>query len=541
MRTSAMRLPLLAALGAVFFAAASPLAWAQSSYESLRGGPPDGRAGGGVVRIDVNAPGPAQTITIPAGKSASIDLPVDAREVLVTNPKIADAILHTPRRISVLGIEPGDTDAVFFDAAGRRILAVNIRVDLNFEALSETINRLLPNASVKVEGINKSVLLSGRVANQSDADKAVQIAQQFTSNVKEVVNMLTIAGKDQVMLKVRVVEVQRTVIKQLGFNLSATINQLGSNQFLLSSAASFGVNGVLLGGASGGYNLDTTQQPEAMKYDPITKAFDIPIVCRVHCTNGGGTNIATTQTTAGNQGLNKAGATIDAFEQVGLVRTLAEPTLSAVSGESAKFLAGGEFPVPVAGGLGSVSVEFKPYGVGLGFTPVVLSNGRISLKISTEVSELSNQGSVSVASGATTTSGSSASGSSVTVPSLIVRRAETVVELPSGGATMIAGLLKEETQQDISSLPGLMNLPVLGALFNSRDYQQGQTELVIIVTPYIVSPTSPDKLQTPADGLRIASDPETILLGRLNKAYQAPPTADAAARDYQGPAGYVIE
>ena len=249
----------------------------------------------------------------------------------------------------------------------------------------------------------------------------------------------------------------------------------------------------------------------------------------------GNATAATTQTTAGSSHLNQANSSIQAFESVGLVRVLAEPNLTAVSGESAKFLAGGEFPVPTGeDNTGRVTIEFKPYGVGLGFTPVVLSSGRISLKISTEVSELSQSGSFTLATG---------QASSLTIPSLTVRRAETSVELPSGGAMMIAGLLQEETKQDIDSVPGLQSLPVLGALFRSRDYQEGETELVVIVTPYLVNPTNPSNLQTPADGFQVANDAETDLLGRMNKTYHAPPAAAATttAHGYQGPVGFIIE
>ena len=512
---------------------ASMIASGSASAQSLYGGP---TAGPAEMRVDLASQGGAgRSLSIPKGKSAIIDLPVDARDVLVTNPTVADTVLRSPRKIYVMGLAPGQTDAVFFDAAGRRILALSIRVDQDFSAVADSINRILPGSRVSVEGANNSVILSGLVANQSDADKAVQIAQQFTSRADQVINMLSVAGKDQVMLKVRIVEVQRSVIKQLGFNLSATLGQLGSPQYLISSAAQYAVNGSILGGVNGGYQMDTTQQPEVKVYDPLTGAYDLNAVCRSNaCSNGGASSIATTQTTSGSQGLNKGAATMQAFERVGLVRTLAEPTLTTVSGEGAKFLAGGEFPVPTGeDSTGKISVEFKPYGVGLGFTPVVLSSGRISLKISTEVSELTNQGAFSLAAGA---------GAALTIPGLNVRRAETVVELPSGGAMMIAGLLKEETKEDLDSLPGLMNLPVLGALFRSRDYQEGETELVVIVTPYLVGPTDPNKLQTPADGLKIANDAETILLGHLNKIYHAPPAAAAAAEhNYQGPVGYVIE
>ncbi len=216
------------------------------------------------------------------------------------------------------------------------------------------------------------------------------------------------------------------------------------------------------------------------------------------------------------------------------MRTLAEPNLTAVSGEAAKFLAGGEFPVPTGqDNTGRVTVEFKPYGVGLGFTPVVLSKGRISLKVSTEVSELSNQGALALAA---------RGGATLTIPSLNVRRAETVVELPSGGGMMIAGLLQSQSKETLDSLPGLMQLPVLGALFRSRDFINDETELVVIVTPYLVKSTNPDQLQTPADGLQLASDMQTNMLGRLNRAFgRTPAKTPEAAPGYQGPFGYVIE
>lgn len=493
------RLPAL--LSGLLIALAPGLALAQTV--GLTASPNDGASASKVMRIDLGsqAMGSSQNLSIPRGKSAIVELPVDARDVLVSDPKIADAVLRSPRRIYIMGIAGGQTDAAFFDAQGRRILGLNIRVDQDYAAVSQTINRLIPGARIEVTGVNSSLVLSGTVNNAPDVANAVQIAQQFTERPDQVVNMVGIAGKEQVMLKVRIVEVQRTVIKQLGFNLSVAIGKAGDPQFLASNATAFPVNGALLGGLSGaGY-----------KY---------------------------TATTPSNFGVSSASSTLDAFEQVGLIRTLAEPNLTAVSGESAKFLAGGEFPVP--SGLsqsGEVSVTFKPFGVGLGFTPVVLSNGRISLKISTEVSELSSQGQFTLATGIPV---SGVTPTVLTIPSLVVRRAETAVELPSGGAMMIAGLLKEETKQDISSLPGLTTLPVLGALFRSRDYQEGETELVVIVTPYIVKPVSPSDLQTPADGLRIANDAETILLGQLNKTYKAPPAA-VAGRSYEGPVGYVIE
>ena len=488
--------------------------------------------GASVIKVDLGQGGQSQQLALPVGRSAVVDLPVDARDVLVSNPAVAQAVLRTPRRIFVLGLKGGVTDAMFFDAAGHRILALNIRVDQNTSALAQTINRILPGAQVHVDGIYNSIILSGVVMNAADADKALQIARASVDRPEAVLNMLSIAGQDQVMLKVRILEVDRQIIKQLGVNWSAVVGQLGSTQFILGSVATYGINGLVSGGLSAGSSLNTLTQPETTTVSANPLLNGLPIVCKT-CTNGGQGTISTIQNTAGSTGLNQGSANIQAYEQVGLVRTLAEPNLTAVSGESAKFLVGGQFPVPVAESTtGSVSVEFKDFGVGLGFTPVVLSGGRISLKLSTEVSELNNQGAFNVSTGS--------GGPVLVVPALTVRRAETTVELPSGGSMMIAGLLQDKNAQDLAGIPGAMDVPVLGSLFRSRDYQSGQTELVVIVTPYIVKPTSPNDLQTPIDGLQIASDVDTILLGKLNRSYKHDPNA-TAGRTYQGPYGYVVE
>jgi pilus assembly protein CpaC len=449
-----------------------------------------------VIKVDSGAAARTQLLALPAGRSAVIDLPVDARDVLVSNPQIAEAVLRTPRRIYVLGLKSGVTDAMFFDGAGRRLLSLNIRVDQNTSALADTINRVIPGSSVHVEGINDSVVLSGMVMNAGDADRAVQIAKATVSKPEQVLNMLSIAGKDQVMLKVRIVEMDRQVIKQLGVNWNAVINQAGGATIAaIATTSTYGINSNILGGING----------------------------KVGKTWSNGTSVA---------------ADVQAFERVGLTRTLAEPNLTAISGEAAKFLVGGEFPVPASEtNTGQVSVEFKPFGIALGFTPVVLSGGRISLKLSTEVSELTNIGSFNLSTGSTT---GGVTGPTLVIPALSVRRAETTVEMPSGGSLMIAGLLQDKSQQDLDSLPGVKDLPILGALFRSRDYLSGQTELVIIVTPYLVSPTSPSDLQTPVDGLDIANDTDTLLLGRLNKTYNHEPEA-TSGRTYQGPYGYVVE
>ncbi|HEY3814656.1 MAG TPA: type II and III secretion system protein family protein [Caulobacteraceae bacterium] len=493
------------------------------------------------VKVELGGSSPvSRSLSLPRGKSAIVDLPVDARDVLVSNPAVADAVLRTPRRIYVLGNAPGQTDAVFFDEMGREILSLDIRVDQSTGALQDTLKRIVPDADIHVEPVNDSLVLTGSVASADDADKVRRIAERFVAKPEQVINMLSVRGADQVMVKVRVVEIQRTMIKQLGFNTSALLNQVGMPQYLFNSTPTYGVNGSLLGGITGGYQFNSQQQPVlGVPCAPGLSGSCFRVTRGVTAAAPNG-NTATIMNTAGSTGLNQATGMLQAFERAGLARTLAEPNLSAVSGESAKFLAGGEFPVPT--GLdqnGNVVVQFKQFGVALAFTPVVLSQGRISLKVATEVSELTNNGALKFST-------------NLTIPALDVRRAETTVEMPSGSAMMIAGLLKEQTQQNIDGVPGMTELPVLGALFRSRDYLAGETELVIIVEPYIVKPTSPDKLQTPVDGLEMASDMDTILFGKLNKTYgpgkgPAPRgSGDAAATSgpaptWQGPVGYVIE
>ncbi|GGZ20651.1 type II and III secretion system protein family protein [Asticcacaulis endophyticus] len=434
-----------------------------------------------------------QVLNLPKGRSAIVDLPVEARDVFVSNPAVADAVLKTPKRIFVLGVAPGQSDAIFFDGLGRQILNLNIRVDAPTDQLSDTISRLFPGAQVEAQSLNGKILLSGLVSNNGEAEQIQRLAASFVTKPEDVINMLSIRGQDQVMLKVRVAEVQRSTIKQLGFDTNAIIGRLGGDTFTFANSPGYSINGTLSGGASGNY----------VQSDPTSS------------------------------GLRNVDATIEAFERVGLLRTLAEPNLTAVSGEAAKFLAGGEFPVPTGqDNQGRVSVEFKPFGVGLGFTPVVLSSGRISLKLSTEVSELSANGSISITD-------------TLSVPAISVRRVETSVEMASGSSLMIAGLLQSEYRQAVDALPGMTTLPVIGTLFRSRDFLNRETELVVIVTPYLVSPTRPDALQTPADNLQIAHDLSSTFIGNMNKVIKDrggyPQSSSPSGAPYQAPVGYVIE
>lgn len=431
-------------------------------------------------------------INLPKGSSFAVDLPADVRDIVVTNPTVANAMLHTQRRITLVGLAPGETDAVFVGSNGRVILTLKVRVDAGVQTLQDALTRTFPGSNLRVEAVNDSFVLSGTASNMGDVERAAQLARAHAGDPSKVVNMISISGSDQVTLKVRVVEVQRNAIKQLGFNSQALINGSGRNSLELATGMSFSVNSGIQGGIVGNWE----------------RAFDP------------GSDLS-----AGRLG-------IAAFERVGLARTLAEPNLTSVNGEAASFLAGGEFPVPKSRDRdGQVTVEYKPYGVGLSFRPVVLSEGRINLQVKVEVSELNPAGGITIGAGTP---------SAITLPGLTVRRSDTTVEIPSGGAMMIAGLLQETTRQAIDSLPGLTNVPVLGTLFRSRDYLMGETELVVIVEPYIVNPTAPSRLQTPADGLRLATDAQSIFFGQLNQVYGSPAPGGSTS-GWQGPVGYVIE
>lgn len=510
---------------------------------------------------------PPRLVNLPRGTSFAVDLPADARDVIVSNPAVAEANVHSPRRITVIGIAPGETDAQFLDAAGRSILSLRIRVDAGVSALQDTLSRVAPGAQVRAEAVNDSIILTGLVTSPAEADRVVQVARAFVSAPEKVLNMMSVAGSDQVTLKVRVVEVQRSAIKQLGLETS-TVYSNGNASFGFGRGNTWGANGNYLGGTglcygennarttnftnnvSSGNNASNANTTTNGVTTTVTNATQVgvegepgPYTLDSTSTTS---NVAATIGSTLTNGVSSLASTIyssvlgtntssclQAFERVGLIRTLAEPNLTSVNGESASFLAGGEFPVPVGRDRdGNITIEYKPYGVSLAFRPIVQSGGNISLQMSVEVSELTSTGGLTLGAG---------TASALSLPGLTVRRSENTVELPSGGSMMIAGLLQDNQRQTIDSLPGIGALPVLGGLFRSRDFQSGETELVVLVEPYIVSPTSPDRMQTPADGLRIANDAQTIFFGQLNQAYGSPaPTATADA-GWQGPVGYVIE
>ena len=438
-----------------------------------------------LLHLAADSGGTLQRYKLPVNKAVIVELDRDVHDVIVGDPLTVDAVVKTPRRIFLMALKPGQTNAMFMDADGHQIGNMEIAVGADVTGLNNQLAQL-SGANARAEGLNGSVVLSGTVANAMQVSQAQAMAEHFV-DPKNVVNNLSIAEKQQVLIQVRVSEMSRVISKQLGINTVAVAKAGGvpivaatDNQFslvgraLTNMGAAFGDLGVC---------------------DPPSSAS---------CVAQGGPSP------------NNVQGTIRALERVGLVHTLAEPNLTAVSGEAAKFLAGGEFPVPTGRDLqGNITIEYKPFGVGLAFTPVVLSKGRISLQVSTEVSELTNTGAFTLAG--------SGGAQGLTLPALAVRRAETTVELPSGGTLAIGGLIQQQTKQNMDSLPGVKDLPVLGALFRSRDFQNNETELVVTVTAYLVNPASQAQIAGPDDGYVTPSDLESTLLGRLNEKYGKDP------------------
>lgn len=503
----------------------------------------------GVSMMEPGETNVSQKIKLSLGKSTVIELGRPAADVVITNPIIADAVVQTAERIIFRGIEIGQTNAFIFDRNGNPLLNLEIDVDVDTAGLDDYLAKYVPNARVKVETISGSMIVSGEVDSLVESDQVLRLVSAYGGGGDvPVLNMMNIAAKDQVMLEVRIVEMQRTVVKQLGINLSGTTN-FGDLADLVQSQL-YDASGLPLffDPDTGTTNTNGVGTPieGLVGTEPFSNTFGIS---SSNGFNVAGSSLGGLSTNAGYSNFvglgidqSSAGVAIDALERIGIVRTLAEPNIMAVSGEAAKFLAGGEYPVPVGQDqTGRITIQFKPYGVGLAFTPMVLSEGRISLKISTEISELTNVGAFQGQTQTVTdSSGNTSVTQSLTIPALTVRRAESTVELPSGGSTMLAGLIQSQTRQTIDQLPGLKKLPILGALFQSRDFQNQETELVVIVTPYLVDPTSKDKLRTPVDGFVNASDSKTIFFGKLNAMY-AEPGKGLSADNYSAPVGFIEE
>jgi pilus assembly protein CpaC len=445
----------------------------KSEHGHAKSGVPSSFGPAPQLNVGSNEEALARRIDLSIGKSIIVDLPREAKEIFVANPKVANAIVRSSKKLFIIGIADGFTTIFALDDAGRQIAALEIAVGRDLNVLRTMLRGALPGANIDIKPAGDSILLTGQVGSVSEGQQAVDIANAFvgvsggafSSTRGAVVNGLTVKGKDQVMVKVTVAEVSRAVLKQLGITTTgswASISGASTNPFSLATQ----------------------------------------------------TLAATTLSAVVQRGSNTTEMTLRAFERNGLSRTLAEPVLTAISGESAKFTAGGEIPIPKSqtcstDALGrracEIGIEFKPFGVSLNITPFVMAENRISLKVATEVTELDAENQVRF--------------DTINVVGTKVRKSDTTVELPSGGSIMTAGLIQQASRQVINGFPGLMNLPVLGALFRSRDYQRQETELVIIVTPIIAKPMSPNETARPDDGYADAHDGQTILLGRLHKIY----------------------
>jgi len=445
----------------------------------------------------------SRAVTLGIGKSVVIDFPHDIKDVLVANPKIANAVIRSSRRAYVIGSDVGQTNVFFFDAEGRQMVGLDIAVTRNLNGIRTAIRQVLPDADIHVEGIGEGVILTGVVSSQAEAQQAFDIAVRLVGGGSaaavgtgdKVVNAIVVRGRDQIMLKVTVAEVERDIVKQLGINLAGSF--------------SYGTAVV---------NFNNT--------NPFTAS---------------GQSLSGSSLSAGWPSLT---ATLQAMEQAGVIHTLAEPTLTAISGEKATFFAGGQFPVltgyscsaasttPGAATTCQPSIEFKKFGVVLNFTPIVLSEGRISLQVLTDVSDLSSQDSITITAPGTT--------NTTTVPSIRERSAATTVEIPSGGSLAMAGMIQNTTKHNINGFPGLMELPVLGPLFKSNDYVNQRTELMVLVTPYVVHAVAQKDLSRPDDGFADPSDPAQVLLGRFNRIYGVGGTPDPP-ENYRGKYGFILD
>ncbi|TPW32964.1 type II and III secretion system protein family protein [Pararhizobium mangrovi] len=448
-----------------------------------------------IIKISENGPDASRDVSLGLNKAVVIDLPADAQDILVADPKVADAVTRSARRLYVFGKQVGQTNIFVFGAGGRQIVSLDLSVERDVSNLQKQLGRFIPGSDIKVEIINDNIVLTGTVKSPQDSARAAQVANIFVSGGEatsstasatasvlgsnqrnsQIVNLLQITGQDQVKLKVTVAEVKRNILKQLGLDTSL------SGYGALQTARLTNLPGSLAASGTDGAQLAL----------------------------------------GGNLGQGDISGTLRALEQAQVIRTLAEPTLTAISGESADFHVGGQVYFTTVVDDNQSSLESIDYGIELGFTPVVLSPGRISLKINTEVSEPQSTGQ----------SGQYAKST---------RTASTSVELPSGGSIVIAGLLSDNVDQTVAGAPGLSKIPVLGTLFRSRNFQRKQSELVVIATPYLVHSVARNKLARPDDNLVPARDGSGYFMGRVNRIYGKTKT-DVPDGRYHGLVGYIYK
>lgn len=441
------------------------------------------------------------TLDIQSGSGQVITFPAAATNVFVADPKVADVHPASATSLFVFGVGVGQTTVAALDATGHLISQYEVTVQPSpFRALQAqaAIRRLMPGSQVKAQAQATGLLLSGRVDSPEDASQAIAIASGYLGEHQTVQNQLTVRSTIQVTLRVRIAEMSREVVQNLGINWQGlgSIGSIGKVPGL-----SLVANGAVTAGCVGA--------------TATAAALNMNIA-----------NAPTGSTACQGAGFN---AVIDALAQDNLAHVLTEPNLTVMSGQTASFLVGGEYPIPIGQDNGQVTVEFKKYGVTLVFLPTVFNDGRINLHVSPEVSQLTTQGAVQLTAG----------NSTIQVPALLVRRADTTVELGSGQTLAIAGLLQDNTANDMSGLPYLTDVPVLGALFHTNSFQRDQTELVILVTPIIVKPVNDAaELHLPTDGVTQPTGLERILFARqIGK----PSSSPSVPTRIPGEAGFIIQ
>jgi len=443
---------------------------------------------------------PDSRISIAVGRGKLITLPSSIEDIFIADNNIADVQVRSPRQVYIFGKKGGQTSFYATSASGKVVYSAEIAVGAEISSIDQMLNLAMPDANIAVSTTNNFVLLTGTIADPDDAEEAENLVQAFVGDSTRVVSRLKTATPMQVNLKVRFAEVSRSLAKEINGNL-LTRDTTGGFQFGVSRGRTFGT--ITDFDTSSFPNLDASQLfglpagSISLPFNPSTGQF---------VTSGGtafnynaASDLNTIQAAGRLFGVDIATA-FDVSERVGLVSTLASPNLTAISGETATFLAGGEFPIPISTGLGEVSVQYKNYGVSLSYTPTVLSNGRISIRVAPEVSEITTNGAVVL--------------NGFSIPAVSTRRAETTVELGSGESFMIAGLMQNSYNSAIDKTPGLADVPILGSLFKSDGYRRNETELMIVVTPYLVKPVNDSEIVLPTDGFKAANDAERFLMNR---------------------------
>lgn len=449
-----------------------------------------------IASINTSNAAHAGQLDVPLNKSQVLTVDRPFSKALVGNQEVADILPLTNRSLYVLGKKVGTTSLTLYDSRNMLIAVVDVAVGPDVVTLKRQLSELIPGEPIGARISNDAVVLTGTVSSAAAVDRAVQVARTYAGGEGKVVNMLSVGASQQVMLEVRFSEVNRQAAKQIGFNHSF----LGNKTY----------------GSIGNLSKDSVVATSDTFTTPVSSLPGSPVLPRPVITIDGladAFGVGTVSTTIGSLNIFSA---LDALERKGLVKTLAEPTLVALSGETASFLAGGEFPIPVVqgnsggggagggGGGNGITVEFKPFGVSLGFTPTVLSDGIISLSVEPEVSSIDPSASVTI--------------NGLVIPGLLTRRAKTVVELRDGQSFAIAGLLRNDFQDTVRQLPILGSIPIIGSLFRSTGFQKQETELVIVVTPRLVKPMRAEDVRLPTDRVGNPNELDLFLMGRTDKA-----------------------